>query len=158
MDKDNDAILDALVGAALKGLVAAGASPSAIGAFAASYRTEAAQVLGILPQPPEAPDLRQLVTDAVADALRATPQTGATRSRATKFHVLIAGQRTTITLRADLTEKIFAAKGSKTQAQQFVAQLAENTPPDIPNRSAWVAERIAAALVFPQESTSAARH
>lgn len=161
MDQDNEAKLDALVGAALRGLVEAGASASAIGAFAASYRKEAAQVLGLTPQPAEAPDLLQLVTAAVSMALQETParrrRTGPAKPRATKFHVLIAGLRTTITLRADLTEKLLAAKG-KTQAQQFVAQLAENIPPDAPNRSAWVTERVAAALAYPQDATSAARH
>ena len=61
--------LDAIVGAALKAMADSGAPRARLGAFAASFREEVAEILGRKPPPAPAPDLLQLVTHAVRQAL-----------------------------------------------------------------------------------------
>lgn len=154
----DDDKLDALVGAALKGLVEAGASAAAVGAFAASYRTEAAQILGLIERP-SVPDLQVLVTEAVSQALAEAgviKNKQARRPRAERFYVMVAGKHTSVTISAHTTAKLIEAKGSKAQAKHHVEQLANSAPASTSNRSKWIEERILAGLTFAQSANEAA--
>lgn len=159
--------LDALVGAALKGLVEAEASPHAIGRFAASYRQEAAEILGLVESQPQAPDLQQLVTTAVAQALEeAGVVKGATSTRAKnrrpapmrRVYVSIQGKRTSLTIPAQDVERAAEQKGGEVEARQFIEALAQTIPPGVENRSKWVRDHLALALAEPATPQNLSRH
>lgn len=162
-DDTNLSKLNALVGAALRGLVEAGASAEAIGAFATSYRLEAAQLLGIVEAPPEAPDLQSLVTQAVSQALADAGVGNRRRTKkptAQKFYVSIDGKKTSVTISRPTATQLIESKGGEDQARQIVQQLATSAPANVKNRSKWIEERILSTLSFAQSSTGAgqARH
>lgn len=141
--------LNALVGAALRGLVEVGASAEAIGAFAENYRKEASTILGITPIQQEAPDLQALVTQAVKEALSETPLVQPrTPSRSQRFYVTVQGVRTAITLGQDVVEKVVEAKKGIKPARKFIQELAAGCPSGVRNRSGWVKERLLATLAF----------
>lgn len=146
--------LNALVGAALRGIVEAGASAEAIGAFAQNYRKEASAILGITPAQPEAPDLQVLVTQAVKEALAeaSAGNMGITRAQTKppcqRFYVMAHGVRTAITLDCDVVEKAVEAKKGIKPARKLIRELAASSPKGIENRSAWVKERLLATIAF----------
>lgn len=143
--------LNTLVGAALRGLVEAGASAEAIGAFAASYRQEVAQVLGLSDAPSAIPDLQVLVTEAVGQALADAGIGGRRRTKkpvAQKFYVWVAGKKTSVTIGRATVDRLLETQGSEDNARRFVQQLADNAPLDVDNRSKWVEGRILASLNF----------
>lgn len=159
--------LDALVGAALKGLVEAEASSQAIGRFAASYRQEAAEILGLVESQPEAPDLQQLVTTAVAQALEdAGVVKGSTRARPKsrrpapmrRVYVSIQGKRTSLTIPAQDVERAAEQKGGEVEARQFIEALAQTIPAGVENRSKWVRDHLALALAEPTTPANLSRH
>jgi hypothetical protein len=144
--------IDAIVGAALKAMVESGAGRARLGAFAASFRDEVAGILGRTPEKPAEPDLLQLVTLAVRQALTdpALSATGgaakpAARSEpAKRIYVSVAGKPTSVTLSADAYRQLEGAAGSRKQAKAIIQQLAGTAPQDAPNRSGWVQERMLA--------------
>lgn len=151
--------LNALVGAALKGLVDSGASFEAIGAFAASYRTQASQLLGISDAPPEAPDLEAIVTNTVTKALRDLNLVKDPEARKGRVYLKIGGVRTSVTISEKSMARLEKERGEK-EANKFIEQLAGNAPKDIKNRSKWVESRLAALWqsVEHESTASQARH
>lgn len=151
--------LDALVGAALRGLVNSGASSKAIGEFANKYRREASEILGLVEAKSLEPDLLALVATAVKQALAEANAGGSQRkaTRRRRFYVRVSGERTSVTIPMETAEKLFAEKGER-QARKFVANLAENAPKTVPNRSRWVEERINATIAFSSQDAPEARH
>lgn len=155
--------LDAIVGTALKAMVASGADSVTLGAFAASFRDEVAGILGLKPAKPPEPDLLQLVTHAVRQALvdqgiaSASVQTQiAPRAEpAKRVYVTVAGKPTSVTLSAESLRKLEAFAGGRKQAKAIVQQLAGSAPVDAGNRSAWIQERM---LSVATAGSEAARH
>ena len=159
-DNSDHAKLDALVGAALKGLVESGASAEAIGAFAASYRIQAAQVLGLAAAPPEEPDLLELVTEAVTKVmgdLNLTPRKVRRKSR--RVFVSIGGNRTSVMITSPTMERLEKERGAK-EAVDLIKQMANIAPVDVKNRSKWVEDKIFATIFAPENNgvSSNARH
>lgn len=157
--------LNALVGEALRGLVESGAPAEAIGSFAATYRDSAARILGISAAPPAEPDLRVLVTEAVAAALAeagigAQKNSRAARPKAHRFIVHVGGKRTSVTISAATTEKLMAAnQGHRGDVTALLESLANQAPAGEANRSKWVEQRALTTLKFDASSdASAARH
>lgn len=151
--------LDAIVGAALKAMVQSGAARAPLGAFAASFREEVAQILGRKPAKPEAPDLLALVTQAVRQAISDPALVGGISPKpqgARRVYVSVNGRPTSVTLARATLEALERSVGDRKKTKAIIQQLAQNAPADVPNRSAWVHERVLA-LVGP-ESGSAARH
>lgn len=148
--------LNALVGSALRGLVESGASAEAIGAFASSYRHEAAQIIGIEASPPKTPDLQSLVMEAVSQAL-AEANVGSRRKTAKptaqKFYVTVDGKRTSVSINSQTVTRLIDAKCSAPAAREQIQQLANAAPPSVDNRSRWIEERILASLSFTQTIT-----
>jgi len=141
MDKSEEE-LNAIVGAALKGLVGSGASSAAIGAFAAEFREEVAAILGHQAQKPQAPDLLALVTQAVQLALEgsgAAPRRS--RAHAKRIYVECNGHATSVSLPQDLLDKLDGVTGSRKQTVQTIKDIARAAPEDVANRSRWVRER-----------------
>lgn len=155
--EDDIAKLDALVGAALKGLMEAGASAQAIGSFALSYRQEASQILGISPSKPEAPDLGQLVTEAVSKALGTAGGGRRFRQPAMKFYVMVGGRRTSVTISAEAATKALESHGGREQVTAAIERLANSAPAEVKNRSKWIEGRLSAVMAFAADTPSA-RH
>lgn len=145
---DQEDVLDAIVGAALKGMVESGAGRANIGAFAASFRKEVTGILGQHPKE-EAPDLLQLVTQAVKEAL-ADPTNAPKRAKAKepskRVYVMVNGQRTSLTISGELMDRLDATSGGRRQTKQLLQQLAQAAPQDTLNRSGWVQSRAMATL------------
>lgn len=138
--------LDAIVGAALKAMADSGAPRARLGAFAASFREEVAEILGRKPPPAPAPDLLQLVTHAVRQAL-AEPgfAPAATRAQpAKRIYVTVAGRATSVTLPMEALRQLDDVAGGRKQARAIIQQLADSAPGDVPNRSGWIQERMLA--------------
>lgn len=157
--------LNALVGEALRGLVESGAAAESIGSFAATYREKASRILGISAAPPAEPDLRALVTDAVATALAdagfgAQKNSRAARPKAHRFIVHVSGKRTSVTISAATSEKLLAAnQGRRGDVTALLETLANQAPSSEANRSKWVEQRALTTLNFDTRSdASAARH
>lgn len=144
---DDFSKLDALVGAALKRLVEAGASSEAVGAFAASYRTEVAQILGLAESRPAEPDLGELVQAAVSRALSEAGVIGQGRARrrARKFFVKVDGRRTSVLVAAEQADELVQKLGRR-QANEVVARIAQSAPSNIDNRSGWVQDQLRAGV------------
>ena len=149
--------LNILVGEAIKGLVDSGASAESIGVFAADFRNKAAIVLGLEASHPEAPDIQEVVKDAVSQVLEEAGFKRLAKSPepVKRFMVLVAGKRTSVSLSSAAAEKLIAAKGSRKAANQLLTQLANSTPADVANRSKWIEERVWTALQFEGEATLA---
>lgn len=154
--------LDALVGAALKGLVEAGASAQAIGAFANSYRSEASRILGLTEKTSAESDLQELVTEAVS---RVLDEAGVLRKRkrnraprAKRFYVLVGGRRTSVTITAAEADRLISEKGGQAQAREFIQHLADIAPPDLENRSLWIRERLHVSAALDKDTASVVRH
>lgn len=144
MSSEQESKLNAIVGAALKGIVEAGADDEFVGAFAARHREKVAQQLGMSATPrSEAPDLLAIVGDAVRAALADAGLVKRT-AQSRRVYVTVAGRRTSLTLGRDLLARLEQAKGSE-EARLLVQQLA-NGAPSTPNRSGWVEERLVAAM------------
>lgn len=161
-NNDDLSKLNALVGAAIRGLVESGASAESIGAFAATYREEASQVLGITSIAPT-PDLTSLVSQAVSIALEHAGVGAQKKTRkptAQKFYVFIDGRKTSVTISRATTNRLMESKGGEESARQFVQELANLAPRDVKNRSKWVENHLLATLSFANTPSSAgqARH
>lgn len=155
--------LDSIVGAALKALVESGADRQHIGAFAASFRTEVAQILGRQPQAPAEPDLLGLVRQALTDVLQAgvtlPPAAAAPQQRATKpVYVRVNGQRTAVSIGTTLLADLARREGGLDQARARVREVAMQSPPETMNRSAWVTEALKNLLASSSEPPTASRH
>ncbi len=139
--------LNALVGAALRGLVQSGADDQAIGAFAAEHRERVAQILGMAAAPVAPVDLQAVIESAVAQGIekaqsqgrlgKARRQAGAAR----RVYVVVAGVRTSVTIPSALFEEVAAAGGGAKEARRLAEQYA-NQAPDEGNRSGWTVERL----------------
>lgn len=150
--------LNILVGEAIKGLVDSGASAESIGVFAADFRNKAAIVLGLEASHPEAPDIQEVVKDAVSQVLEEAgllKRLAKSPEPVKRFMVLVAGKRTSVSLSSAAAEKLITAKGSRKAANQLLTQLANSTPADVANRSKWIEERVWTALQFEGEATLA---
>lgn len=145
MNDDLNAKLDSLVGIAVKALCDAGAKPADIGSFAASYRAQAAKILGGTDIQPEPPDLLTLVTQAVRDALSsdAAPVRNETRQpKAIRFNLIVHGRRTSVTIPSADAQRLMAEHGGRKQAVKQLEQIAQVAPKKLENRSAWIVERL----------------
>ena len=140
--------LDAIVGAALKAMSDSGAPRARLGAFAASFREEVAEILGRKPPPAPATDLLQLVTHAVRQVLAepglATATAAARAQPAKRIYVTVAGRATSVTLPVDALRQLDEVAGGRKQARAIIQQLADSAPDDVPNRSGWIQERMLA--------------
>lgn len=156
MDEGEDE-LDAIVGAALKGMVSTGASSAKVGAFAASFRDEVATILGRKEAPPQAPDLLELVTQAVQNALGASGvQSRKRQAPAQRIYVECNGRATSVSVPADMLTKIDTVTGGRKQTVQALRDIARSAPGGVENRSAWVRQR--ALLLAEQSSEASPRH
>ena len=148
---DNDARkLNAIVGAAIKAMAETGADDEVVGAFAASHRIKVAHILGQNETVPAAPDLVEIVTQAVANALNqnglvSTPSRSLPTVR--RFNVEVSGKRTSLTLSATAIAKLEQATGTRKAAKAVIQGFADSAPTDVPNRSGWVEERLAAYML-----------
>ena len=143
--------LDAIVGAALRGLVQANASNSQIGRFAVEHRLEMAQVLGVEDSRPVETDLQSLVMAAVTTALADFTATNQpTRKR---YNVTIGGKRTTLTLKSELVEKAKEQLG-RSGAKTLISNLAEASADSTENRSMQVEHRLKVSLEEIERSSS----
>jgi hypothetical protein len=138
--------LNAIVGAAIKGLVESGADDEAIGSFAEAHRRKVASILGGGSIESSAPDLLELVTRSVRQVLReegAVPRR-TKRARTQRVYVQVAGKQTSLTIAAHVMEQLSGAHGM--HARTVIQEIVDQAPEQISNRSAWVQERIVAAL------------
>lgn len=155
--KDTNSTLDALVGAALRGLVEAGASAHAIGAFAVSYRAEAASILGVTESKPEVPDLQELVVSAVKQVL---DEAGVTKkakrdpaAKSVRFFVMVAGKKTSVTITPQEAEQLIKRKGGRVPATEHVQLLVDRAPANVRNRSLWVREQLRVGVLSLDDAT-----
>ena len=163
-DEIKDRQLNALVGAAVRGLVESGANDEDVGAFAASYRLKAAKLLGHPQEALNPPDLPEIIKMAVSQALAAAGQPAPKKSRKQNEHftVMIRGQKTSVTIHKDVIAQLSEAKGdNKTEVKRFVREVAKDVPETVENKSEWIEDRIATLLRFEAEAAgngSSARH
>lgn len=145
--------LNAIVGAAIKALAESGADDEFVGAFAATHRAKVASILGQPEEALQSPDLLALVTQAVSQALGDAgigKNRGSPKRPAKRINVVIAGRRTSVTLSREILDRLIEAKGSQSQANDFVQELAGGLPAEVSNRSGWIEERVRAFLNFRQ--------
>ncbi len=150
--------LNAIVGAALKALAENGADDETLGAFAANHRSKVAEILGCSSAQPQAPDLLSLVTQAVTQAMANIPElkgVSKKEKRAKRISVLIANQRTSVTISPTTVARLIEAKGNKKQAREFIEELANKAPQDSDNRSKWVEARLLSFLSYDPKAEGA---
>lgn len=161
-EKDVDSTLDALVGAALRGLVESGASANAIGAFAVSYRAEVAGILGLSDRKPEPPNIDDVVVSAMQRVLdengvilKQKRRRKAPEARSVRFTVMVSGRKTSIAIPAQVAQRLIQQKGGRQEATKYVESFASLAPPNVKSRSRWVVERI---LTEEQQPPGVLRH
>lgn len=148
--------LDAIVGAALKGMVSSGASSAKVGAFAASFRDEVATILGRKEAPAQT-DLLELVTQAVQNALGASGfQPRKRQAPAKRIYVECNGRATSVSIPAEMLLKIDTVTGGRKQTVQALRDIARSVPGRVENRSEWVRQR--ALLLSEQSAEASSRH
>lgn len=156
MDEGEDE-LDAIVGAALKGMVGSGASSAKVGAFAASFRDEVATILGRKEAPAQATELLELVTQAVQNALGASGvQPRKRQAPAKRIYVECNGRATSVSIPAEMLLKIDTVTGGRKQTVQALRDIARSVPGSVENRSEWVRQR--ALLLSEQSAEASSRH
>ncbi|MBC7619096.1 MAG: hypothetical protein H7293_08935 [Candidatus Saccharibacteria bacterium] len=161
--------LNALVGAALRGLIQSGADDQAIGAFAAEHRERVAQILGMPAASTEHPDLSAIVAAAVAEGIaNGLLVAGKSKSRqrpaGTEFRrvfIVVAGVRTSVTVPNELLAKVATATGSTKAARRLVETYA-NQATDEQNRSGFTVNGLTQYLTLMQstagEGSATPRH
>jgi hypothetical protein len=152
--------LNAIVGAALRGLVDAGATDEAIGAFAHDHRARVAELLGVGAAAQSAEIDLTVVVQRVLQELGAAPARVG-RKPAARVVVQVRGSKTSISIQHSLLDRLVAARGGeKTRAVSTIEELANAAPASVANRSRWVAQRVEAILQAPvgNEAGSPARH
>ncbi len=156
---DSEDPLDEIVGQALVAMVENGVAAARVASFAESFRRKVAQALGRSPAKPAAPDLAQVVTVALQNAIasghlqagtaaqfvagRSPPSAGSpasvgssaetlttSRPRFETVYVSVRGRRTSITLPPDLLEQARDLCPSRKQLRNTLQQLAEAAPSD----------------------------
>lgn len=137
--------LDAIVGAALRGLVQANASNEQIGRFAVEHRLEMARLLGWAESPPAETDLHSVVMEAVSTALSQAGLKITAEPSRTRYNVNIDGKRTSLTLKTELVAKAREQLG-KTGARTLISSLAEAFSDPAHNRSMQVEQRLKMSL------------
>jgi hypothetical protein len=154
--------IDSIVGEAIKGLVESGADAAFVGAFAARHRAAVSKILGATEAGDSAPpDLLELVAKGARLALE---QAGLVKNKsrdgstARRISVMVAGKRTTVSVATPLMQQLVEARGDEARAIQLVQDIAKNAPADAKNRSAWLSERLRAAIVFSEGAGEAPRH
>lgn len=161
MDESDTSKLDAIVGAALKALALSGADDAFVGAFAASHRQKVAGILGLVEQNAVPTDLLVLVTQAVKQALEASPdrvqRKAAGKNPVERVYVTVNGKPTSLSLSTPLLDQISEVLGGRKQTRKAIAELAQSAPKDVKNRSGWVEARMMS-LVGSKESAPLQRH
>ncbi len=150
-DPTNTRKLDAIVGSALRVLVENGADDSLVGLFAARHREKVAEILAVPTAVESAPDLVAIVRQAVSEALSGSVidvTKGKSREKASRIYVVVEGRRTSVTISRSTVSRLVEAKGGAPQAKETIQTFANHAPKDIPNRSAWIEERVQALLAF----------
>jgi hypothetical protein len=141
--------IDAIVGAALKAMVESGVGNARVGAFSSSFRDEVASILGVKQAKPAEPDILQLVTQAVRQAMTdpsISPRAVAPKKveAAKRVYVSVGGKPTSVTLSAESLRKLYEATGGRKEAKAIIQELAASAPADAGNRSGWIQERMLA--------------
>lgn len=140
--------IDAIVGAALKAMVESGVNRARLGAFAANFRVEVAEILGRSPAKPAEPDLltivKQAVREVVADPANAVAPRRARAKTAQRVYVTVNGKATSMTLSVESLASLDEISGARKKSKAIIQQLAESAPANVSNRSRWVQERLVA--------------
>jgi hypothetical protein len=153
--------LDAIVGAAIKALAESGAGDELVGAFAATHRLKVSKILGLSEPAADAPDLLDIVTQAVGMALE---QAGVGKRKVfggpstKRVYVEVGGRRTSLTLSHAVLGKLDQVRGERKAAKTIIQELANSAPSNVENRSGWVEERLTAYLQLGQDKSQGARH
>jgi hypothetical protein len=148
-----------LVGEAIATLAELGVSPQVLGEFAMRFPGRAAASLGTQLSPSEPTDLEKVVFEQVTRALRAdrgmrvSPQQTSAKRR---VNVLVKGQRTSVTISAELIQEADRLTGSRAAGRQLIQQLAEQAPPETP-RSTWTEQQLHQRLLFLASAPAADR-
>lgn len=118
-------------------LVKSGATPDRVGEFAETYPKTVAGILGLTPKPAPEQDMQAMIAEAV--------RIGIMKASAPKLkkNVTIAGQRSSVTLRPELFEKLVELKGTSRAASATLNKLANGMPKETSNKSQWVEEQLA---------------
>lgn len=150
---DKAAQLNAIVGAAIKAMAEAGATPERLGAFAAEFRTHVAGVMGGEPRVDE-PDLLGLVKMAVREVIGETSSatqpvqptlvTGAASAAGVRrVYVSISGKRTSVSIPESVYETLSKTVGGSPRViKRRIEAVAQEVPIEVENRSAWITERL----------------
>jgi hypothetical protein len=139
-----------LLGEAVRLLVQAGVTGSAIADFIAEYSGVVATTLAAAPPEP-ATDLKTAVKEAIVEVLAELPPPSGRRLKAgarTRTTVQIGGVKTSVALRRDLLEKIQTSVGDSRKVKQLIQDFANSTPAENKNRSAWVEEKLEQHLIL----------
>lgn len=157
MSSNNTLQINALVGEAVKALVDAGASADVVGAFAISYPSKVASIMGQPSPSSELMDLERVIHDTVLTALTSA---GVVNGRINKdpyvkrINVLVKGQRTSVGVTDAMFSALVELKGSSSRARAVVNEFANQAPSEVQNRSAWVGDQLMGFLMLSKEGAA----
>ncbi len=143
-----DELLNAILGEAIKALVESGASAAFIGGFSSTHGARFAKHLQIPVESP--PDLKAVITEAVQQALSASPALSVSMENGKKelvrLQVLVNGRRTSVSVRKSRVEQVIQLAGTRQEGHRIVRDLAGRAPDGLKNRSGWLDSQIEAYL------------
>lgn len=157
MSSNNTLQINALVGEAIKALVDAGVSADVVGAFAISYPSKVASIMGQPSPSSELVDLERVIHDTVLTALTSA---GVVNGRINKdshvkrINVLVKGQRTSVGVTDAMFSALVELKGSPSRARTVVNELANQAPSEVQNRSAWVGDQLMGFLMLSKQGAA----
>jgi len=159
---DAERKLDAIVGAALRGIIESGADDEFVGEFAERHRARVAQVLGAPATQLSPPDIASVVAQAVTEAFsKFGGATKATKVTTKRVNIYVNGRRTSAVISVDSFGKLIERQGGKQQAVKFIEGLANSeSTPENRGRSASLEQKIQSYLmsVETKQPVSSARH
>jgi len=144
--------IDTLIGEALKLLAEKEAPAHVLGAFAAEYPQKVRAVLGAAPGLDEPLDLEQAILSAMKRFVEEghLQPAGIGQERGIeRTYVQIGGQRTSISVRKPVMDRLAGHMGSASAARKKVREIASQAPANVPGtRSEWVERQIGAWLAL----------
>jgi hypothetical protein len=157
--------LNAIIGAAIRGLIESGADDESVGAFAESHRIKVSQYLGAPEAALKTPELTEIVAQSVATALEhlGYKARGAKGVQTKRFNIDVAGRRTSVSIRKEVATRAIQELGGLLEARKLMQDFAHQAPADVVNRSAWIEQRLEGLLSYPRveddlEQNPASRH
>ncbi len=141
-----------LIGEAIKLLSENGAPAGLLGVFASEYPKKVSAILGAPAKQDATPDLEQAVLAAMKKFVaegELVPAGLAAERGTERVYVMVAGQRTSVSVKKPILAKLTEQLGSEASAKKKIREIALGAPEETAagSRSDWIERQVSAFLM-----------